>query len=292
LEVVIVKVKIVYFSGTGNTRLVAGELKKNFDSVSGSRTELIPVEEAKPGRISGAAEENILGIGFPVYDLLPPDIISDFIRSLPEKNRPQPVFLFSTYATMPLNCLIRTALMLAERNYRVIAGRDFRAPAPTRAFYMSGGEEDVEKKRGFKKGINAGIREFVMETVRKFEKFPDDTDLFSMRQKPFHRFWFGVSQMTFGNLFYRNLKINDACINCGKCVSVCPDGNLKAGEKRPHVVKDNGCLRCLRCVQTCPVRAVNFTSARRRGDYTLKKGEELFLRAFETADTVREDRCS
>ncbi|RQW02536.1 MAG: hypothetical protein EH225_08300, partial [Calditrichaeota bacterium] len=268
---------IVYFSGTGNTLLVARYLKKKLDEITGSLTELVPVEEAVPEQ---CLEDTILGLGFPVYDLQAPEIIRDYIASLPVSRSSRPVFLFSTYGLMARDCLSRTALLLSEKNYQVIAGRNFRAPGPALSFYTPWGENKLDRKKGFEKGIASLIGKYAGEVVQSASRFPQDSGVFRNRLKPFSRFWQKISNMTFGNTFYRNLKISDACVNCGKCVSICPAGNLQPGERKPAVMRDNGCLRCLRCVQVCVARAVNFTSARRRGDYPRKKVEEVFNHAI------------
>lgn len=55
------------------------------------------------------------------------------------------------------------------------------------------------------------------------------------------------------------LKIADNCVNCGKCVKVCPAGCVEPGKK---VLDNERCLRCMECVSACPVKAIGFERIR------------------------------
>jgi flavodoxin len=59
------KIVIIYFSATGNTKIVANEIINNFSS-KGFNTELIPIENVDKIK-SIDLSDKILGIGFPIY---------------------------------------------------------------------------------------------------------------------------------------------------------------------------------------------------------------------------------
>ena len=48
----------------------------------------------------------------------------------------------------------------------------------------------------------------------------------------------------------------DNCIGCGKCVSVCPLGNITLKDKRP--VWGKNCTQCQACICSCPVEAIEY----------------------------------
>lgn len=59
--------------------------------------------------------------------------------------------------------------------------------------------------------------------------------------------------------------VNDECISCGICKSVCPAKNITLEDGKP--VFHHQCERCLACIQHCPKRAINYgdkTQSRRR----------------------------
>ena len=46
------------------------------------------------------------------------------------------------------------------------------------------------------------------------------------------------------------------CINCGKCVTLCPLNNIKLIEKKP--VWGNDCTHCMACICNCPSEAIEY----------------------------------
>ncbi|MCL2228954.1 MAG: 4Fe-4S binding protein [Firmicutes bacterium] len=53
----------------------------------------------------------------------------------------------------------------------------------------------------------------------------------------------------------KTVKINDTCINCGMCVSVCPHSAIEPADGK-HTINKN-CTRCGECLKNvCPVDAI------------------------------------
>lgn len=52
----------------------------------------------------------------------------------------------------------------------------------------------------------------------------------------------------------RGYRITDACIGCGTCQGVCPQGVIEEGE--PFRIKAERCLHCGACFEACPVQAI------------------------------------
>ena len=52
--------------------------------------------------------------------------------------------------------------------------------------------------------------------------------------------------------------VNDGCVGCGTCVSLCPRGNIKLESEKPVFGTD--CIGCLSCIQFCPKQAINIGS--------------------------------
>lgn len=48
----------------------------------------------------------------------------------------------------------------------------------------------------------------------------------------------------------------DKCINCAKCVKVCPSLAIRKEDK--HIVEKSDCLVCMRCIDVCPKEAIEY----------------------------------
>jgi ferredoxin len=51
------------------------------------------------------------------------------------------------------------------------------------------------------------------------------------------------------------MEINNKCIGCGACSSICPVGAIKM-ENNKAVIDQNKCVKCGMCKNVCPVSAI------------------------------------
>ena len=51
------------------------------------------------------------------------------------------------------------------------------------------------------------------------------------------------------------LTVNYACVSCGQCARLCPQGNIRLVDNRPVFGTD--CIGCLSCLQFCPHQAIH-----------------------------------
>lgn len=274
------KIKIVYFSGTGNTRFLSEKLmekiRKNSKWSIQNEMELISVEDGLKN-MEQFEEDIILGIGYPVYDLMPPKIIKGFLDKLNNGSERRFSFVFSTYTSYPLDSNYHAIKMLQEKGFCVVEQIDFKAPGASAFFYSDPNNRFVKGNTVLDKDINKKMDEFAENILCHVNENPDNMNV---KFHPMNKWHQKGSKLVFGNLFYRNLKVDSNCINCGICVKNCPDSNLIMENNQMKIQKANGCMACLRCVQICPKRAINFTASKRKGDYTT----EIIKRIFEGMD--------
>ena len=55
------------------------------------------------------------------------------------------------------------------------------------------------------------------------------------------------------------MRVNESCIGCGQCASLCPRGNISIVNGRASI--GTNCIGCLSCLQYCPKQAINMGGA-------------------------------
>ena len=54
------------------------------------------------------------------------------------------------------------------------------------------------------------------------------------------------------------------CVNCGKCVKICPLDVLREGKTTPEIVYREDCQSCFLCQIYCPKDAIKVDTIRNR----------------------------
>lgn len=85
-----------------------------------------------------------------------------------------------------------------------------------------------------------------------FQLYEGTGEWFDLSKKPIERqrFMFGGAVDIESGYF-----VNDNCIGCGKCISVCPQKCIDS-TVQPFKINQNHCLHCGNCFRACPVNAI------------------------------------
>ncbi|MCS7121063.1 MAG: 4Fe-4S dicluster domain-containing protein [Archaeoglobaceae archaeon] len=54
----------------------------------------------------------------------------------------------------------------------------------------------------------------------------------------------------------RGVTVDENCVHCGLCISVCPTEAINFDEERKILVFEERCIHCEICVKVCPVSAL------------------------------------
>lgn len=243
-------IALFYFSGTGNTEITAELFQKAY-AQSGAQAERIPIENLLKSNTSPDIQKySLIGIGFPVHAMNAPQIIYDFVKTLPFGSGKK-TFIFKTAGEpAPINngASLRLIKKLRAKGYEVFHDSLIAMPSNFAIKFSA----EMEKQ-------------LYLTAIRKVEKLSkeilDGKENF-LKADMLAKFlsWFGRIEAFGATRFGKHLKISDAsisdgCISCDQCVHICPRDNIYRVDGK---IRFRGtCIMCMRCMYQCPKRAIS-----------------------------------
>lgn len=252
------KIGLYYFSGTGNTRLIAGEFKAAFVA-QGADCELIPVEKITlKTREVNFEDCDLWGLGFPVHAFDAPRIVYDFVNLLPRKRARYFLFKTAGSAFLQGGSTHRLRRALAGRGW-LLAHESF-YEMPPNIFSVP----EQEKVDAIVTQARAKVPEAVAEILAGQRRMLKDGTL--------RRALSLINRLETAGCYFDSPYwfANGNCTRCGKCARNCPTRNITVTADRP--VFKYSCIFCLRCWWNCPARAI---SHRRYGKWLPKNPYKL-----------------
>lgn len=241
------KIGIFYFSGTGNTELVADIIRNKFAELD-CMVDLIRMEDIrKAGLYLYPDQYDYLGIGCPVIGFGTPRLAAEFIRDLPASDGKK-TFLF------------RTAGGVAPVNYN--ASKPIIRKLEKKGYH-------VEYERIFSISSNWVVKfedmiaqQLYVATKRKAELMC--MEILNGKQRILRtgirlRILMGmVRTISTGGLRFmgKDLFTDRSCTHCGLCIKNCPASNIC--ERDGKIRFGNSCSSCMRCIYSCPHGAIRF----------------------------------
>ena len=91
------------------------------------------------------------------------------------------------------------------------------------------------------------------QALTVFRIYEGTGEWFDLSKKPIERasFSFGGAEERKEGFYVTQ----DACIGCGRCISVCPQICIRKEDGKAKIIQQN-CLHCGRCMEACPVGAI------------------------------------
>ncbi len=248
---------IFYFSGTGNSALIAKLTAKNIEFCEALNIEkYLYVNEV---------EVSILGFVFPVYWWGLPNIVRRFIERLQIKSA-EYVFASVTMGSSSGNAIPYVRELLAKKGIKLSAGFEYRM---VDNYIIAHGAPEEKTIRN--KVKNAG-KKVLQDTIiiRERKTLPIKKN----------RYWVKLINSHYIDT-YRSLdkkfSVSDTCIHCGLCERECPVGNIKLVNET--LIWKHQCESCMRCIQICPQKAINYANK------TMKR-ERYFLDYNQSIDFI------
>lgn len=231
---------LAYFSGTGGTARVACLIEAALSSngVSVRKTELLK-------NASTEHTEDLLVLLFPVYALLGPKPVDDWVARIPDGGgRPAAVLSVSAGGEISPNTNCRAAIirLLTEKGYDVHYECMFVMPCN---FMIQYDDAIIAMLlRAAPQKTERTVSDILSGTRRRTH--PHMTDRLISR--------IGLLEKRHSGFFGKRLYATESCSGCGWCAAHCPVGNISMQNGKPQFGEE--CVICLRCVYGCPKKAI------------------------------------
>jgi len=244
------KVLIILFSQTGNTRTIARAIDRGLRS-RGHSCELVRLKKVRPEK---PGEYDLIGLGTPTFFCQEPLNVRAFLQGLPDPGAKH-WFLFCTHGSAIGNTFPNLAGALAQKGAAVIGAFDcygsVSLPFYPQPMHTEGHPDalDIEQAEAF----GADICE-TSERVRRGDRglvpvFEPVTDTWWAKQAP------GLTPELF-RAVSPALRIDpEACTECLVCQDECPTDAIDMEADPPQLQKE-GCIYCWYCEKVCPAGAI------------------------------------
>ena len=228
-------VDLYFFSGTGNTYLVA----KRMAEVLGDKCDvrLLRMETSAPGE---GDSSRAIGLAFPVACQSTYPLVWKFACALPEAKGTE-AFMVDTMMSFSGGIVGPLRRVMERKGYAPIGAKEITMPLNFGRGRINHQADERKVKKGLATAEAYAIS--LLEGEAHWGKIPFLPD--AMRLLASNPFMWQVARWC-----GRRLAINeDKCINCGLCASLCPmdnivlDGYPRFGDR---------CQMCLRCIAICP----------------------------------------
>ena len=253
------KVCICYFTGTGNTKLLAEKMNEIF-SGRGYESRIYEITGKKAVGTLPAAHES-LGVLFPVYALSMPGIVEKFLRNLSEV-KGQSAFIMANAHTDSGKTGDEAEAILKKKGYQIEGKSSAYTPSSSIITEETEPEDRAVEMRseGLKKASD--FAEALIEG--RAEK---ESGRMTFKQKMVSLLF----KTAMPGMLLKKTSVNDSCVSCGKCTAICPMGNITLSSGKP--VWNSNCAVCMRCINYCPSNAIEMMSSAGRRQYK----EPVFL---------------
>jgi ferredoxin/flavodoxin len=236
---------LFYFSGTGNTQVVAELIEAAFERHS-VQVETKRIEHVLQGKARFEPEAyNIIGIGHPIHCFDAPRIVYDFVGLLPRAENKR-TFIFKSAADFISvnNAGSKTVIRQLERKgYDVFYDRIICMPSNWAMKYDDRFSKQLCYVAIAKAEHMAG--EILAGQSRNLRINP----LLGWAARLLSR-----GEDRGARRFGSKLAVTDACIDCDTCIDNCPTANIQ--RENGKITFGYDCVFCMRCIYACPQQAI------------------------------------
>lgn len=239
------KIKIIYFSPTGNTEYLARYLQ-GILSIPDDDVINIGLPKVSLNSKLNSEEKSHLIIMFSIHGFNPPQKIIDFVGSLRRSSLSGVSFIAVGCNKTWVNDSVTSGLVRKLSQEAIPVFLDVVIAMPL-TFIMN-----------FPKEMNQNLineaRADIKKCAEMITKHESHRRVIPMKSRVLS--FVAKAEKPAAKLFGLELHPSSKCSKCGKCIRECPSGNIREGKdgKPGFGLK---CIMCMRCIYNCPEEAIS-----------------------------------
>ena len=247
---------IIYFSGTGNSKFIADGLAEMLNETCESIPQLIDEKQY----IDIKDGENLV-IVYPTYAWQPPAIVLNYLKKI-KISANAVVTAITTVGGEAGNGMSVLGKALDSRGFKLTNTASVKMPDNFIAMFEMPTEQEIKDCIVTAKSFIEKIGGLLLS--KKQFTLADEGKMATLKTS--------LVYPLFKTLMIspKKFKNNDKCINCGKCIDICPTHNISIIANQVTWGKD--CQWCMACIQRCPFEAIEYgNKTQKKPRYFLEK---------------------
>lgn len=239
------KILLIYYTGTYNTRFLSNKIKERF-ILDNHEVELVEFNKDAP--TIDASNYDLIGLGYPIYGFNSPKPFNQYLKSNIKFKKGQKYFIYKNSGeTFSLNnASSRTIKNLGrKRKIKLVGEYHFVLPYNIHfPFEENFIKEILQYNEKLLDILIYNLKQYNIKIINS-NIFYDIASFFISIQKvggPINSFFYKVD--------------NNKCIKCMKCINECPSKNIYI-DKKNKIKFHHDCYMCMRCSFYCPANAIN-----------------------------------
>lgn len=239
------RVKIYYFSGTGNSLNIANQLASEL-----GHSEMISIADIMRTKKPHTIEGDVIGFVFPVYFARVPVVVEQFLEHV-EFGK-----INHTFAVTNGGGLFGRTLKIFEKRFKT-KGVELNAGYTIR---MPGNHPIIVKMVSFDEEV---LYDTMTQRIKSISAMVKEHQRCKLETN-YGLIGYLMSYLLFYKLYLDSKKgeldkafvLSDTCNGCGYCAQLCQNHNIELVGSNP--VWKHNCINCLACYHYCPIEAIEF----------------------------------